>query len=624
MHILSPADILFLEVALASSLTYTAHRCLSYLRRKPLDPLTHPDKASQTKAKAQLLPPTRSIKKRLEQVNTQCVIFYGSQTGTAEKLAFQFSKEAKSRFGLESMVADLDDFDYDDLRSMAPATIALFFLATYGEGEATDNAIAFDRYCQSETLQSASTGANTLSTLRYAAFGLGNSSYQHYNSMVKRVDSALTSSGAHRIGEIGLGDDGKRTLADDFIAWKDHNLPLLAKALALSEKPYVFEPTFVIGESDAAPSPDTFLGEPNRAHLKGKIKGPYTASNPFPAPLVTARELFAAGERNCLHIEFDISSSTVTYETGDHVAIWPINSELEVARFLSVFGLAERAALDVCIRSRDPTTKIPIPPKTTYEAVARYYLDICAPVSRQFLSLLAVFAPDDASREKITRLCADSLVFQTEVTSRNLNLAQLLQTLESSGSWRGVPFSLLLENISKLRPRYYSISSSSLTSKKTISITAVVKSEPKTSWSPGFKGVATNYLLALSFDARAPKGHRLDGLLPLTSTHAITGPRGQYAVPTCLLNVRSSNFRLPKQASTPVIMIGPGTGVAPFRAFVHERALLYREGRGVGRTLLFYGCRRRKEDYVYQDEWEVSNFRARQTTLHQYPSVLTS
>jgi NADPH-ferrihemoprotein reductase len=75
------------------------------------------------------------------------VFFYGSQTGTAERLASLLAKDAQTRFGIDGIVADLDDFEYDDLLSLPESMIAIFLLATYGEGEPTDNCIAFNRFC---------------------------------------------------------------------------------------------------------------------------------------------------------------------------------------------------------------------------------------------------------------------------------------------------------------------------------------------------------------------------------------------------------------------------------------------------------------------------------------------
>ncbi len=68
--------------------------------------------------------------------------------------------------------------------------------------------------------------------------------------------------------------------------------------------------------------------------------------------------------------------------------------------------------------------------------------------------------------------------------------------------------------------------------------------------------------------------------------------------------MRRSQFRLPNRPQTPVIMIGPGTGLAPFRGFIQERAWQKEQGKPVGETHLYFGCRNKEVDFIYREELE--------------------
>ena len=68
--------------------------------------------------------------------------------------------------------------------------------------------------------------------------------------------------------------------------------------------------------------------------------------------------------------------------------------------------------------------------------------------------------------------------------------------------------------------------------------------------------------------------------------------------------IRKSTLRLPHRTQNPVIMIGPGTGLAPFRGFLQERLAYKKQGKEIGEMLLFFGCRHPDEDYIYRNELE--------------------
>ena len=549
---------------------------------------------------------SRNFIEKMEETGKNCIVFYASQTGTAEDYASRLAKEGASRFGLKTMVADLEDYDYENLDTVPDDKIIFFILATYGEGEPTDNAVEFFEFIKSDEpafSEGASVEEKPLSNMKYVTFGLGNNTYEHYNAMVRIVDKALGNSGATRIGAAGEGDDGAGTMEEDFLAWKEPMWADLSKAMGLEEREAVYEPTFEVQEKPEldADEDQVYLGEPNKNHLEGHSKGPYNATNPFIAPIAESKEIFTAKDRNCLHMEIDISGSKLSYTTGDHIAVWPTNPGKEVDRFLTVLALFDSRNTVVAVKGLDPTAKVPFPSPTTYDAVARYHMEICAPVSRQFVSQVAAFAPNDKIKAEMTKLGSDKDYFHQKVTDLNLNIAQLLERQSDGVEWTKIPFSLFIEGLHKIQPRYYSISSSSLVQKDKVAITAVVESIEKPGAPHILKGVTTNYLLALK-----QKQHGEPNPDPHGLSYALNGPRNKYDGIHVPVHIRHSNFKLPSDPSKPIIMVGPGTGVAPFRAFVQERASQARAGENVGKTVLFFGCRKRSEDFLYEKEWEVS------------------
>lgn len=549
---------------------------------------------------------TRNIVEKLEESDKNCVIFYGSQTGTAEDYASRLAKEGKSRYGLQAMVADLEEYDFESLENMPEDKFAIFVLATYGEGEPTDNAVDFYEFINSDEPAFSKSGETPLEDLKFVAFGLGNNTYEHYNLIIRNVNKALEKLGAQRIGDVGEGDDGSGTMEEDFLAWKEPMWAALSEKMGLEEREAVYEPVYSVVDKPllTKDSPEVYVGEPNRMHLEGASKAPYNAHNPYIAPIVLSKEIFTVKDRNCLHMEIDISGSNLNYQTGDHIAIWPTNAGKEVDRFLNIIGLVEKRDSVVSVKALDTTAKVPFPAPTTYDAIARYNMEICAPVSRQFVATLAAFAPNEAAKAEMTKLGSDKDYFQQKVSTKLFNIAQVLESV-SEEKWSTIPFSAFIEGLNKVQPRYYSISSSSLVQKNTISVTAVVESQHVPGRSEALKGVTTNYLLAL-------KQKQNNDPIPEIDAHSLTydinGPRSKYEGIKVPVHVRHSNFKLPSDPSKPVIMVGPGTGVAPFRAFVQERAAQAEAGEDVGMTVLFFGCRKQTEDYLYKAEWEVSCF----------------
>ncbi|EMG48243.1 NCP1 NADPH--cytochrome P450 reductase [Candida maltosa Xu316] len=536
---------------------------------------------------------SRDILETLKKNNKNTLLLFGSQTGTAEDYANKLSREIHSRFGLKTMVADFADYDWDNFGDIPNDILVFFIVATYGEGEPTDNADEFHTWLTDE--------ADTLSTLRYTVFGLGNSTYEFYNAIGRKFDRLLEEKGGERFADYGEGDDGTGTLDEDFLTWKDNVFDTLKNDLNFEERELKYEPNVKLTERDDLTVDDSevSLGEPNKKYIQSEeidlTKGPFDHTHPYLAKISKTRELFASKERNCVHVEFDVSESNLKYTTGDHLAVWPSNSDENIAKFIKCFGLDDKINTVFELKALDSTYQIPFPNPITYGAVVRHHLEISGPVSRQFFLAIAGFAPDEETKKTFTRIGNDKQEFANKITRKKLNVADALLFASNGRPWSDVPFEFIIENVPHLQPRYYSISSSSLSEKQTINITAVVEVEEEAD-GRAVTGVVTNLLKNIEIEQNKT------GEKPVVH-YDLSGPRNKFNKFKLPVHVRRSNFKLPKNTTTPVILIGPGTGVAPLRGFVRERVQQVKNGVNVGKTVLFYGCRNEHDDFLYKQEW---------------------
>lgn len=523
--------------------------------------------------------------------NKRCVMFYGSQTGTAEEYAIRLAKEAKSRFGVSSLVCDPEEYDFTHLDKVPSDCCVFFVMATYGEGEPTDNAQPMMEYIMDDSVEF-SEGGDKLENLNYVVFGLGNKTYEYYNEIARKVDKRMVSLGAKRIGTVGEGDDDK-SMEEDYLAWKDGMWEAFSAALGVEEGGGGDVADFTVTELPPShPQEKVYHGELSARALltQSGTSTPvgatsYDAKNPYPAPVITSRELFNVGsDRNCVHVEFDITGANMAYQHGDHVGVWPSNPDCEVDRILSVLGLAseERRHAIVAIESLDPAlAKVPFPQPATYEAIFRHYLDISATASRQTLGLMARFAPTPEIAERLAKLGADKEAYHAQVAGPALKLAEVLQAVAGDDlssphnvtAWPAIPFDRIVSMVPRLQPRYYSISSSSKLHPSSIHVTAVIlkyqstpsaahKHEPR--W---VFGVGTNFILNVKMAAAGelPDGKgdaQLVSEPSIAPKYKLGGPRSAYIKENIYrvpIHVRRSTFRLPTSPKVPVIMIGPGT-----------------------------------------------------------------
>jgi NADPH-ferrihemoprotein reductase len=166
---------------------------------------------------------TRNIAQKLDETARDVVIFWGSQSGTAEGFASRLARDCHRRFKLDALVADLSDYDHETIALIPDTKIVLFLVSTFGEGDPSDNTLEFMSWLKSTQV--------SLGNVHYAAFGLGNSNYKYYNKVVDIVVEALDGFGAKPLMPVGKADDALGMTEEDFLVWKEKLFQLFPRII---------------------------------------------------------------------------------------------------------------------------------------------------------------------------------------------------------------------------------------------------------------------------------------------------------------------------------------------------------------------------------------------------------
>jgi cytochrome P450/NADPH-cytochrome P450 reductase len=221
-------------------------------------------------------------------------------------------------------------------------------------------------------------------------------------------------------------------------------------------------------------------------------------------------------------------------------------------------------------------TTLPTGVSIPVDDVLGAYVELAQPATRRGVLSLVEAASDDPTREQLAAL-AEADAYTSQISARRVSILDLLERFPSVD----LPFATFLSLLPPMRVRQYSISSSPLWNPAAATLTYSLLDAPSLSDANGrHLGVASSYLASLA---------------PGDTMH---------------VSVRASHssFHLPADAEkTPVIMVGAGSGIAPFRGFVQERAAQVAAGRKLAPAILFFGCRGPEMDDLYREEmdrWE--------------------
>jgi sulfite reductase (NADPH) flavoprotein alpha-component len=281
-----------------------------------------------------------------------------------------------------------------------------------------------------------------------------------------------------------------------------------------------------------------------------KVTPLYSKRNPFPATAVANINLSGHGSaKEVRHLELALEGSGLNYEPGDSVGILPANDPAGVAELIETLGLDASSAVD----DGNETTTLQFALAHRYEITT-----LTRPLVERYAEL--------SDAQVLRAMLADEAGEALWTYLRGRHLIDLVTEFPV----RGLAASDLLGMLRRLPPRLYSIASS-------------LKANP---------GELHATVVAVRYESHGRQRHGV------ASTFVAQRIAEGDAVPIYIEANR--NFKLPADPATPIIMVGPGTGVAPFRAFVQEREAIG----ATGRNWLFYGDQRFATDFLYQREWQ--------------------
>ncbi len=482
---------------------------------------------------------------------TPLTILYGSNMGSARQIAQRLVDEGETQ-GYATTLATLDE----RTNALPESGVLMVVCASYN-GQPPDNAGEFFSWLETEV---ATAGKAVVSSeLNFAVLGVGNQDWAAtYQRVPRLLDEWLELAGGKRL--LARGEADARS---DFFGQVDDFVPQAWRAAAES---------FDLLDASVGATQATITTSRYRVdtlhHGVQEERFPDMQAFEVINNDCLAQQSEAFGEAKH-HLSLRLPDG-VTYKTGDHLLVMPRNRYALVERVAKRFALPLDQTLAV-MRNTPGDDPLPVGQELTVVELLTHYIELQDPLSLRVLKKLINFIGCPNRRAEAESLAQDSERFEREISGHRVSLLQYLETAPECE----LPFELFLEYVAPTRPRYYSISSSALVEPRSVDITISVLSAPQPGFDEPFAGSCTHYLAA------------------------------QEPGSTVTARVRAvdSHFLPPADLTTPIIMIGPGTGVAPFRGFLQDR--LWHKQSGVtdlGEAMLFYGCRHPEADFMYSAE----------------------
>ncbi|XP_060115369.1 nitric oxide synthase, inducible [Heteronotia binoei] len=491
----------------------------------------------------------------------QVTILYATETGRSERLAHHLGALFSCAF--RPQVICMDSYNLSDLEK---ETLLLVVTSTFGNGDSPSNG---------KKLKNALLTMKQLSNkFRYAVFGLGSSMYPEFCAFAHAVDQKLAQLGASPVTLTGEGDE-LNGQEETFRVWAVNTFKSACEIFNIRGKHSIQLPKEFSCNETWDPKNFRIVYDSQPLDL-GKALGDMHGKNVILTKLKFRHNLQSLqSSRTTLLIELSCKSNQeIQYLPGDHLGIFPSNWKALVDGIMARVTDAPPSDQIIRLETRGDRgywaagKKFPA---CTFSQALTHFLDVTTPPSQQMLRKLSQVAQEEGDKARLG-LLGQSLEEYNKWKFHNS--PTMLEVLAEFPSLE-ISTSFLLSQLPLLKPRYYSISSSPAWKPRELHLTvAVVTYRTRGGKGPVHHGVCSTWLNTVHLRETIP----------------------------CF--VRSAHgFRLPKDPNKPCLLIGPGTGIAPFRSFWQQHLYdLEKKGiQGKGMTLLF-GCRSSNLDHLYKEE----------------------
>ncbi|XP_062873326.1 nitric oxide synthase, inducible-like [Trichomycterus rosablanca] len=490
-----------------------------------------------------------------------CTILYATETGKSQT----FAKKLKSIFSsaFNPRLLCMEDYNFHELEREC---LLMLVTSTFGNGDPPTNGQTFkDLLFRTATLRN---------KVRYSVFGLGSRVYPQFCAFAHAVDNKFAELGAKCLTAIGEGDE-LNGQDDAFSAWARTSFKAACKEFCIKDQ--------VLGGESRSDSWDSLR---HRVKPDGGTLDRITALSALhsktviPMKLKRRKHLQRSGSRHStilVELELDGGKDLLSYEPGDHVGVFPGNSPELVTGILKHLPNAPATNQSVRLEYLPDSesgegwqTDFRIPPCPLAKALT-YLLDITTPPSQSFLHKLSQITKDKNDRRRLLTLASDLTCYSEWKAFHRPNFLEVFRefpSLELSSSF-------LLSQLPLLKPRLYSVSSSLDLHPDEIHLTvSVVSYHTQDGKGPLHHGVCSTWLNTLKEGQTMP----------------------------CFIQ-GSNGFHLTSDPSSPTILIGAGSGIAPFRSFWQQRFHdMKKTGLKKSQMMLVFGCHSADTDHLYKDE----------------------